>query len=78
MKTRMFLFATTFLMMAAGAGFGSCTQSNGVMNTDDSQQTAVKAHVKLFISPTLSVSSSMMQSRKVSSSSNLTRGCGLM
>lgn len=71
MKTRMFLFATTFLMMAAGAGFGSCTQSNGVMNTDDSQQTAVKAkaHVKLSISPTLSVSSSTMQSRKASSSS---------
>lgn len=66
MKTRMFLFATTFLMMAAGAGFGSCIQSNGVMNTDDSQQTAVKAkaHVKLSISPTISVSSSTMQSRK--------------
>lgn len=68
MKTRMFLFATTFLMMAAGVGFVSCTQSNGVMNTDDSQQTAAKAkaHVKLSISPTLSVSSSTMQSRKAS------------
>lgn len=64
----MFLFATTFLMMAAGVGFVSCTQSNGVMNTDDSQQTAAKAkaHVKLSISPTLSVSSSTMQSRKAS------------
>lgn len=69
MKTRMFLFATTLLMMAAGAGFGSCAQSDGVLNTNDSQQTAVtaKAHVKLFISPTLSVSSTTMQSRKASS-----------
>lgn len=75
MKTRMFLFATAFLMMAAGAGFGSCAQSDGVLNTNDSQQTAVKAkaHVKLSIFPTLSVSSSAMQSRKASSSSNLTR-----
>lgn len=75
MKTRMFLFATTLLMMAAGAGFGSCAQSNGVMNPDDSQQTAVKAkaHVKLSISPTLSVSSTTMQSHKASSASNLTR-----
>lgn len=66
MKTRMFLFATTFLMIAAGVGFGSCAQSDGVLNTDDSQQTAVKAkaHVKLSISSTLSVSSSTMQSRK--------------
>lgn len=39
MKTRMFLFATTLLMMAAGAGFGSCAQSDGVLNTNDSQQT---------------------------------------
>nr|DAW39871.1 MAG TPA: hypothetical protein [Caudoviricetes sp.] len=75
MKTRMFLFATTLLMMAAGAGFGSCAQSDGVLNTNDSQQTAVKAkaHVKLSIFPTLSVSSSTMQSRKASSSSTLTR-----
>lgn len=75
MKTRMFLFATTLLMMAAGAGFGSCAQSDGVLNTNDSQQTAVKAkaHVKLSIFPTLSVSSSTMQSRKASSSSILTR-----
>lgn len=70
MKTRMFLFATTLMMMAAGAGFGSCAQSNGVLNPDDSQQTAAKAkaHVKLSISPTLSVSSSTMQSRKAFSS----------
>ena len=56
MKTRTFLFATTLLMMAAGAGFGSCAQSDGVLNTNDSQQTAVKekAHVKLSIFPTLS------------------------
>ena len=75
MRTRMFLFATTLLMMAAGAGFGSCAQSDGVLNTNDSQQTAVKAkaHVKLSIFPTLSVSSSTMQSRKASSSSILTR-----
>ena len=75
MKTRMFLFATTLLMMAAGAGFGSCAQSDGVLNTNDSQQTAVKekAHVKLSIFPTLSVSSTTMQSRKASSSSILTR-----
>ena len=75
MKTRMFLFATTLLMMAAGAGFGSCAQSDGVLNNNDSQQTAVKekAHVKLSIFPTLSVSSSTMQSRKASSSSILTR-----
>lgn len=75
MKTRMFLFATTLLMMAAGAGFGSCAQSDGVLNTNDSQQTAVtaKAHVKLSIFPTLSVSSSTMQSRKASSSSTFTR-----
>ena len=37
MKTRMFLFATTLLMMAAGAGFVSCAQSDGVLNTNDSQ-----------------------------------------
>ena len=69
MKTRMFLFATTLLMMASGAGFGSCAQSDGVLNTNDSQQTAVKekAHVKLSIFPTLSVSSTTMQSRKASS-----------
>lgn len=69
MKTRMFLFATTLLMMAAGAGFGSCSQSDGVLNINDSQQTAVKekAHVKLSIFPTLSVSSTTMQSRKASS-----------
>lgn len=75
MKTKMFLFATTLLMMAAGAGFGSCAQSDGVLNTNDSQQTAVKekAHVKLSIFPTLSVSSSTMQSRKASSSSIPTR-----
>lgn len=75
MKTRMFLFATTLMMMAAGAGFGSCAQSDGVLNTNDSQQTSVKAkgHVKLSISPTPSVSSSTMQSRKASSSSTLTR-----
>ena len=75
MKTRMFLFATTLLMMAAGAGFGSCTQSDGVLNTNDSQQTAVKAkaHVKLSIFPILSVSSSTMQGSKASSSSILTR-----
>lgn len=71
----MFLFATTLLMMAAGAGFGSCTQSDGVLNTNDSQQTAVKdkAHVNLSIFPTLSVSSTTMQSSKASSSSILTR-----
>ena len=71
----MFLFATTLLMMAAGAGFGSCAQSDGVLNTNDSQQTAVKekAHVKLSIFPTLSVSSSTMKSRKASSSSIPTR-----
>lgn len=71
----MFLFATTLLMMAAGAGFGSCAQNDGVLNTNDSQQTAVKAkaHVKLSIFPTLSVSSTTMQSRKESSSSILTR-----
>lgn len=75
MKTKMFLFATTLLMMAAGAGFGSCAQSDGVLNTHDSQQTAVKAkaHVKLSIFPTISVSSSTMQSRKAYSSSILTR-----
>lgn len=75
MKTKVFLFATTLLMMAAGAGFGSCAQSDGVLNTNDSQQTAVKekAHVKLSIFPTLSVSSTTMQSRKASSSSILTR-----
>lgn len=75
MKTRMFLFATTLLMMAAGAGFGSCAQRDGVLNTNDSQQTAVKAkaHVKLSIFPTLSVSSTTMQSSKASSSSILTR-----
>lgn len=75
MKTKMFLFATTLLMMAAGAGFGSCAQSDGVLNTNDSQQTAVKAkaHVKLSIFPTLSVSSTTMQSRKASSSSILAR-----
>lgn len=75
MKTRMFLFATTLLMMAAGAGFESCSQSDGVLNTNDSQQTAVKekAHVKLSIFPTLSVSSTTMQSRKASSSSIPTR-----
>ena len=75
MKTRMFLFATTLLMMAAGAGFGSCAQSDGVLNTNDSQQTAVKAkaHVKHSIFPTLSVSSTTIQSRKASSSSILTR-----
>ena len=69
MKTRTFLFATTLLMMASGAGFGSCAQSDGVLNTNDSQQTAVKekAHVKLSIFPTLSVSSTTMQSRKASS-----------
>ena len=69
MKTRMFLFATTLLMMAAGAGFGSCAQGDGVFNSYDSQQTAVKekAHVKLSIFPTLSVSSTAMQSRKASS-----------
>lgn len=63
------------MMMAAGAGFGSCAQSDGVLNTNDSQQTAVKAkaHVKLSIFPTLSVSSTTMQSRKESSSSILTR-----
>ena len=68
MKTRTFLFATTLLMMAVGAGFGSCAQSDGVLNTNDSQQTAVKekAHVKLSIFPTLSVSSTTMQSRKAS------------
>ena len=71
----MFLFATTLLMMAAGAGFGSCAQNDGVLNTHDSQQTAVKekAHVKLSIFPTLSVSSSTMQSSKAYSSSILTR-----
>lgn len=75
MKTKMFLFATTLLMMAAGAGFGSCAQSDGVLNTNDSQQTAVKEkdHVKLYIFPTLSVSSSTMQSRKAYSSSIITR-----
>ena len=75
MKTRTFLFATTLLMMAAGAGFGSCAQSDEVLNTNDSQQTAVKekAHVKLSIFPTLSVSSTTMQSRKASSSSIPTR-----
>ena len=69
MKTRMFLFATTLMMMAAGAGFGSCAQSDGVLNNNDSQQTAVKekAHVKLSVFPTLSVSSTTMQSRKASS-----------
>lgn len=69
MKTRTFLFATTLLMMAAGAGFGSCAQSDGVLNTNDSQQTALKekAHVKLSIFPTLSVSSTTMQSRKAPS-----------
>ena len=69
MKTRTFLFATTLLMMAAGAGFGSCAQSDGVLNTNDSQQTAVKekAHVKLSIFPTLSVSSTTMKSRNASS-----------
>ena len=69
MRTNKFLFATTLLMMAAGAGFGSCSQSDGVLNTNDSQQTAVKAkaHVKLSIFPTLSVSSTTMQSRKASS-----------
>ena len=69
MRTNKFLFATTFAMMAAGAGFGSCAQSNGVLNNNDSQQTAVKekAHVKLSIFPTLSVSSTTMQSRKASS-----------
>ena len=69
MKTRTFLFATTLLMMEAGAGFGSCAQSDGVLNTNDSQQTAVKekAHVKLSIFPTLSVSSTTMQSCKASS-----------
>lgn len=75
MKTRTFLFATTLLMMASGAGFGSCAQSDGVLNTNDSQQTDVKAkaHVKLSIFPTLSVSSITMQSRKASSSSIPTR-----
>ena len=74
MKTRMFLFATTLMMMAAGAGFGSCAQSDGVLNPENGQQTAVKAkgHVKLSISPTPSVSSSTMQSRKASSSPALT------
>lgn len=75
MKTRMFLFATTLMMMAAGAGFSSCAQSDGVLNPENGQQTAVKAkgHVKLSISPTPSVSSSTMQSRKASSSPTLTR-----
>ena len=36
MKTRMFLFATTLLMMAAGAGLESRAQSDGVFNTNDS------------------------------------------
>lgn len=69
MKTRMFLFATTLLMMAAGAGFGSCAQSDGVLNTNDRQQIAVKAkaHVKLSVFPTLSVSSTTMQSRRAAS-----------
>ena len=71
----MFLFATTLLMMAAGAGFSSCAKSDGVLNPENGQQTSVKAkgHVKLSISPTPSVSFSTMQSRKASSSPALTR-----
>ena len=54
MKTRTFLFATTFMMMAACVGFSSCTKYvDEVVENEASQSDALdgKEHVKLNLSP---------------------------